>query len=68
VVEAVPNPRQRKNLSMASKMLTHIADGKIFGEEDVVLQSLNDYILHESKRMITVFKKGLSTFFLNLHQ
>lgn len=59
VVESVPNPQQRKNLSMVSKMLTHIAGGKIFGEEDVILQSLNDYVVHESLRMIGVFKSGI---------
>jgi hypothetical protein len=43
---------------MVSKMLTHIAGGKVFGEEDEILQSLNDYVIHESLRMIAVFKKG----------
>jgi len=43
---------------MVSKMLTHIAGGKMFGEEDEILQSLNDYVIHESLRMISVFKKG----------
>jgi Ras GTPase-activating-like protein IQGAP2/3 len=58
VVESVPNPQQRKNLAMVSKMLTHIAGGKVFGDEDEILQSLNDYVIHESSRMISVFKKG----------
>lgn len=58
VVESIPNPKQRKNLSMVSKMLTHIAGGKVFGEEDEVLQSLNDYVIHESSRMIAIFKNG----------
>ena len=44
---------------MVSKMLTHIAGGKMFGEEDEILQSLNDYVIHESLRMISVFKKGV---------
>ena len=30
----------------------------MFGEEDEILQSLNDYVIHESLRMISVFKKG----------
>ena len=59
VVESVPNPQQRKNLSMVSKMLTHIAGGKIFGEEDEILQSLNNYVIHESLRMTEVFKSGI---------
>jgi Ras GTPase-activating-like protein IQGAP2/3 len=60
VVETVPNAQQRKNLGMVSKMLTHIAGGKVFGDEDQILQSLNDYVVHESQRMIAVFKKGSS--------
>jgi Ras GTPase-activating-like protein IQGAP2/3 len=60
VVETVPNAQQRKNLGMVSKMLTHIAGGKVFGGEDEILQSLNDYIIHESVRMIAVFKKSIS--------
>ena len=61
VVESVPNPQQRKNLGMVSKMLTHIAGGKVFGGEDEILQSLNDYVIHESQRMISVFQKGANT-------
>ena len=30
----------------------------MFGEEDEILQSLNDYVIHESLRMISVFKNG----------
>jgi len=59
VVESIPNPQQRKNLSIVAKMLTHIAGGRLFGEEDETLQSLNDYIVHESVRMINVFQKGI---------
>ena len=44
---------------MVSKMLTHVAGGKVFGEEDEILQSLNEYVIHESARMIAVFKKGM---------
>ena len=40
-------------------MLTHIAGGKVFGEEDEIFQSLNEYVIHESERMIAVFKKGI---------
>jgi hypothetical protein len=47
---------------MMSKILTHIAGGKVFGEEDEILQSLNDYVIHESTRMITVFKNGVLSF------
>jgi Ras GTPase-activating-like protein IQGAP2/3 len=59
VVESIPSPLQRKNLAMVSKMLTHIAGGKQFGEGDEILQSLNDYIVHESSRMIAIFKKSI---------
>ena len=44
---------------MVSKMLTHIAGAKIFGEEDEILQGLNEYVIHESSRMIAVFKNGI---------
>ena len=49
---------------MVSKMLTHIAGSKIFGEEDETLQGLNDYIIHESSRMIAIFKNGLNSLVL----
>ena len=45
-------------------MLTHIAGGKVFGEEDEILQSLNDYVIHQSSRMIAVFKNGNPSFSL----
>jgi len=66
VVESVPNPLQRKNLGMVSKMLTHIAGGKVFGEEDEVFQSLNDYVVHESARMNGLFKQGISSSYQTL--
>jgi hypothetical protein len=65
-VEHVPSVLQRKNLTMVSKMLTHIAGGKVFGEEDEILQGLNDYIIHESVRMIAVFKNSLILSFQDL--
>jgi hypothetical protein len=40
-------------------VLTHIAGGKVFGDEDEIFQSLNEYVIHESGRMIAVFKKGI---------
>jgi Ras GTPase-activating-like protein IQGAP2/3 len=58
VVDSVPTPKQRKNLAMISKTLTHIAGGKVFSEEDEMLQSLNDYVIHESERMMAIFKNG----------
>ena len=57
-METVPNAQQRKNLGMVSKMLTHIGGGKLFSDEDETLQGLNDYVIHESARMITIFKNG----------
>lgn len=44
---------------MVSKVLTHIAGAKVFGEEDEIFQSLNEYVIHESRRMISLFKKGI---------
>jgi hypothetical protein len=49
---------------MVSKMLTHIAGSKVFGDEDETLQGLNDYIIHESSRMIAIFKNGLKSWLL----
>jgi hypothetical protein len=43
---------------MVSKMLTHIAGSHVFGQEDETLQCLSEYVVHESQRMIAVFRKG----------
>ena len=38
------SPQARKNLAAISKVLTQIASGQPFGDEDPVLQSLNSYV------------------------
>jgi len=65
-VETVPNAQQRKNLGMVSKMLIHIGGGKLFGDEDETLQGLNDYVIHESARMVAIFKNGGIRSFLTI--
>jgi Ras GTPase-activating-like protein IQGAP2/3 len=38
------SPQTRKNLAAISKVLSQIASGQPFGDEDPVLQSLNSYV------------------------
>jgi len=51
---------------MVSKMLIHVGGGKLFGDEDETLQGLNDYVIHESARMIAIFKNGGNRSFLTI--
>lgn len=48
----------RKNLSEISKMLMQISSGTIFGEEDVCLMPLNDYVAEAIKQMNAWFFDG----------
>ena len=57
VVESLVGPVQRKNLAEVSKMLTQIAVGKLFNDDNPYLQPLNDYVSHASER----FTKWLYT-------
>ncbi|KAE8250251.1 hypothetical protein A4X13_0g4869 [Tilletia indica] len=50
VVETLVGPVQRKNLAEISKMLTQIAVGKLFSEDNPYLQPLNDYVSQASQR------------------
>lgn len=50
VVETLVGPVQRKNLAEVSKMLTQIAVGRLFNDENPYLQPLNDYVSHASER------------------
>ncbi len=50
VVETLVGPVQRKNLAEVSKMLTQIAVGKLFNDENPYLQPLNDYVSNASER------------------
>ncbi|CDU23551.1 related to Ras GTPase-activating-like protein IQGAP2 [Sporisorium scitamineum] len=50
VVESLVGPMQRKNLAEVSKMLTQIAVGRLFNDDNPYLQPLNDYVSHASER------------------
>ncbi|KAK0546133.1 iqgap- protein [Tilletia horrida] len=50
VVETLVGPVQRKNLAEISKMLTQIAVGKLFSEDNPYLQPLNEYVSQASQR------------------
>ena len=50
VVESLVGPVQRKNLAEVSKMLTQIAVGRLFNDDNPYLQPLNDYVSHASER------------------
>ncbi|KAL9937212.1 hypothetical protein V8E36_003621 [Tilletia maclaganii] len=50
VVETLVGPVQRKNLAEISKMLTQIAVGKLFSEDNPYLQPLNEYVSQASVR------------------
>ncbi|PWN48300.1 hypothetical protein IE53DRAFT_203326 [Violaceomyces palustris] len=50
VIETLVGPVQRKNLAEISKMLTQIAVGKLFSEDNPYLQPLNEYVSQASER------------------
>uniref|UniRef100_V5GQG5 GTPase activating protein n=2 Tax=Kalmanozyma brasiliensis (strain GHG001) TaxID=1365824 RepID=V5GQG5_KALBG len=50
VVETLVGPMQRKNLAEVSKMLTQIAVGRLFNDDNPYLQPLNDYVSSASER------------------
>ncbi|KAN0064164.1 iqgap-related protein [Thecaphora frezii] len=50
VIETLVGPVQRKNLAEVSKMLTQIAAGKLFSEDNPYLQPLNEYVSQASER------------------
>lgn len=55
VVSKVLDPIQRKNLNEIAKMLTQIAMGEIFNEDNQYLTPLNDYIIDASSNFIPWF-------------
>ncbi|TIC59892.1 hypothetical protein E3Q03_03628 [Wallemia mellicola] len=55
VVPKVLDPLQRKNLNEIAKMLTQLAMGEIFSDENPYLTPLNDYILDASSKFIPWF-------------
>ncbi|KAG1495134.1 hypothetical protein G6F46_001406 [Rhizopus delemar] len=50
VIDGIVSPIQRKNLAEISKMLQRIASGSTFPEQDKLLYTLNEYLVHASKR------------------
>ncbi|EPQ27617.1 uncharacterized protein PFL1_04755 [Pseudozyma flocculosa PF-1] len=50
VIETLVGPVQRKNLAEVSKMLTQIAAGKLFSEDNPYLQPLNEYVSQATER------------------
>lgn len=50
VIEKLVGPMQRKNLAEVAKMLSQIAAGKLFSEDNPYLQPLNDYVTQASDR------------------
>ncbi|CAG8441430.1 8358_t:CDS:10 [Ambispora leptoticha] len=55
VIETVVSPMQRKNLAEISKMLNQISVGRLFTEDNMYLQPLNDYVGYASKRFADFF-------------
>ncbi|KAF9580557.1 hypothetical protein BGW38_002736 [Lunasporangiospora selenospora] len=56
VIEGVVNPMQRKNLAEISKMLNQISVGKLFTNDNVYLQPLNEYVGYASVKFAKYFK------------
>lgn len=52
------SPQARKNLAAISKVLTQIASGQPFGDEDPVLQSLNSYVVEAIDVFSNWFTEG----------
>lgn len=50
VIETLVGPVQRKNLAEVSKMLTQIAVGRLFSDDNPYLQPLNEYVGQASAR------------------
>lgn len=50
VVDTIVGPVQRKNLAEVSKMLTQIAVGRLFSDDNPYLQPLNEYVSHAAER------------------
>ena len=56
VIETLINPVQRKNLAEISKMLNQVSVGKLFADENMYLQPLNDYVAAASGKFAKYFK------------
>ncbi|CAG8708367.1 14788_t:CDS:2, partial [Acaulospora morrowiae] len=56
VIENVVSPMQRKSLAEISKMLNQISVGKLFSEDNLYLQPLNEYVLYATNKFSKFFK------------
>ncbi|CAB4438667.1 unnamed protein product [Rhizophagus irregularis] len=56
VIETVVSPMQRKNLAEISKMLNQISVGKLFTEDNMYLQPLNEYVQYAANKFSIFFK------------
>ncbi|RHZ44562.1 hypothetical protein Glove_718g20 [Diversispora epigaea] len=56
VIDSIVSPMQRKNLAEISKMLNQISVGKLFTEDNVYLQPLNEYVAYAANRFSKFFK------------
>ncbi|CAG8528063.1 5585_t:CDS:2 [Cetraspora pellucida] len=57
VIDTVVSPMQRKNLAEISKMLNQISVGKLFTDDNIYLQPLNEYVAYASDRFLKFFKE-----------
>ncbi|CAG8492825.1 9034_t:CDS:10 [Dentiscutata erythropus] len=57
VIDNVVSPMQRKNLAEISKMLNQISVGKLFSDDNIYLQPLNEYVAYASDRFLKFFKE-----------
>ncbi|KDN47975.1 hypothetical protein K437DRAFT_273559 [Tilletiaria anomala UBC 951] len=55
VIEKLVGPVQRKNLAEVSKMLTQVAVGRLFSDDNPYLQPLNEYVSQASARFTQWF-------------
>nr|CAG8474586.1 11600_t:CDS:10 [Entrophospora candida] len=56
IIETVVSPMQRKNLAEISKMLNQISVGRLFDDDNMYLQPLNEYVTYAADRFSKFFK------------
>ncbi|KAI9292803.1 hypothetical protein K502DRAFT_367280 [Neoconidiobolus thromboides FSU 785] len=56
VIETVINPIQRKNLAEIAKMLNQVSMGKLFSDENIFLQPLNNFIGFTAEKFARYFE------------
>ncbi|CAG8564365.1 5605_t:CDS:10 [Paraglomus occultum] len=55
VIETIVSPMQRKNLAEISKMLNQISVGRLFTDDNMYLQPLNEYVSYATERFSRFF-------------